>query len=800
MSRSVLAFEVLFFATFTIAQTHPANPRKSQSRSAEATSSAAVLPVKRVVLYKNGVGYFEHAARVHGTQDLSIDFTSSQLNDVLKSLTAVDLGDGRISSVRYNSIAPLDERLKSLRLPFGEQVTRAGFLQAMRGARVEVHSGASSAVGRLLSVESSRRQDAKGNFVDVTEFSVMTDAGEMKNFELNPATSVRISERDLNDEVGHYLSLIGSSRARDVRRMALTASGSGDREVFVSYISEVPIWKSTYRIIFPDKPGEKPLLQGWAIVDNTIGEDWRDVQLSLVAGAPQSFVQNVSQPFYMRRPVIALPASVMLTPQSHEATVEQFAKQQNAGEQGGGVAAAVGGGIGSGMFHVGPVLTTLQGTVKDPSGAVISRAQVTIRNVETGASQVTTTDASGHYSFSNVQAGNSTLFVSSPGFKRYDLSNFYLGVGRTNEIDATLEVGPATETVEVQASAANVFTQSASLVGIAGKQTAEAEGKSAGDFFEYNVKQKISIARNQSALVPILQNHIDAEKVTLWNENAPPLRAIWIKNTIGQVLDAGSFNVLEADAFAGEGVLENIHPEELRLLSYAADAAVHVKFEDEASDNPYTRIKIAKGIMYLVQEQRAKKKYTIRNADTESRQVIVEYPSQEGWELTKGTPKPEESSASFHRFRVPVEAGKSAELTVESFHPLETTYELTNLDSDEVALLVQQRRLTPAMQQSFNRILAQKDKIGGIDQQINQRKQESDQITADQNRIRENIKALKGSSEERSLLQRYTKQLDSQEDRIATLRGETDGLRKQRDTAEAELGLMIMDVNVDESF
>jgi len=798
MSRSVLAFGVLFFVTFTIAQTKAANLRKTQSPSAEATSPAHVLPVKRVVLYKNGVGYFEHAARVHGTQDLSIDFTSSQLNDVLKSLTAVDLGDGRISSVRYNSIAPLDERLKSLRLPFGEQVTRAGFLHAMRGARVEVHSGASSAIGRLLSVESSRRQDAKGNYVDVTEFSVMTDAGEMKNFELNPATSVRIADRDLNDEVGRYLGLIGSSRARDVRRMALTASGSGDREVFVSYISEVPIWKSTYRIIFPDKPGEKPLLQGWAIVDNTIGEDWKDVQLSLVAGAPQSFVQDISQPFYTRRPVIALPESVMLTPQSHEASL-QVPEPIPASGLGGGVGAGVGGGTVGGVFRAGAVLSGLQGTVKDPSGAVIPGARVTVRNEETGASQVTTTDSNGRYSFNNIQAGSSALFVSAQGFKRYDLSNFYLGVGRTNEIDATLEVGPATETIEVQASAANVYTES-SLVGSAGKQTAEAEGKSAGDFFEYDVKQRISIARNQSALVPIVQNHIDAEKVTLWNENSPPLRAVWIKNTSGQVLDAGSFNVLEADAFAGEGVLENIHPEERRLLSYAADAAVHVKFEDEASDNPYTRIKIAKGVMYLLQEQRAKKKYTIRNADTEPRQVIVEFPSQEGWELTKGTPKPEESSASFHRFRVPVEAGKSAELTVESFHPLETTYELTNLDSDEVALLVQQKRLTPVMQQSFNRILAQKDKIGGIDQQINQRKQESDQIAADQNRIRENMKALKGSSEERALLQRYTKQLDSQEDRIATLRGETDGLRKQRDRARAELGLMIMDVNVDESF
>jgi Carboxypeptidase regulatory-like domain len=598
--------------------------------------------------------------------------------------------------VRYNSIAPLDERLKSLRLPFGEQVTRAGFLQAMRGARVEVHSGVSSAVGRLLSVESSRRQDPKGNYVDVTEISVMTDAGEMKNFELNSATSVRIAERDLNEEVGRYLNLVGSSRARDVRRMALTASGSGDRDVFVR---------------------------------------------------------------------------------------------------------GTGGGIDGGAFHAGAVLTSLQGTVKDPSGAVISHAQVTVRNEETGASQVATTDNSGHYRFSNIQAGNSALFVSSPGFKRYDLSNFYLGVGRANDIDATLEVGSATETVEVQASAPRMDTESATLAAVVGKQSTEAEGKSAGDFFAYNVKQKISIARNQSALVPILQNHIDGEKVTLWNEDSPPLRAVWIKNTSGQVLDAGTFNVLEADAFAGEGVLENIHPDERRLLSYAADSAVHVKYEDESDqENAYTRIKIAKGLMVLTQEQRGKKKYTIRNADSEARQVIVECPVQEGWKLTNSTPKPEESSASFHRFRVAVEPGKSSELTVESFHPEQTTYELTNLDSDEVELLVKQKRVTPAMQQAFDHILSQKIKIGDLDLQINQRKAEGDQITADQSRIRENMKALKGSSEERSLLQRYPKQLDSQEDRIATLRGETDGLRKQRDTAQAELGLMIMHVNVDESF
>src|SRR5712664_529019 len=151
------------FGALSQAQQKTESPKVVKLAAQISTSEdSSRLPVKRVVLYKNGVGYFEHAARVHGNQELAIDFTTAQLNDVLKSLTVVDLGDGRISGVRYNSIAPLDERLKTLRLPFGEQVTRADFLAAMRGARVEVRSGSSISTGRLLSVEKERRANGKG--------------------------------------------------------------------------------------------------------------------------------------------------------------------------------------------------------------------------------------------------------------------------------------------------------------------------------------------------------------------------------------------------------------------------------------------------------------------------------------------------------------------------------------------------------------------------------------------------------------------------------------------------------------
>ncbi len=325
MRKSILITFVsisFFVAAFAEKKSDQPPPDESQTPTSLAEGDAGGrLPVKRVVLYKNGVGYFEHSARVRGNQDLAIDFTTNQLNDVLKSLTAVDLGDGRISGVRYNSIAPLDERLRALRLPFGEQLTRVDFLAALRGARVEVRNGSDNATGRLLSVEKEKRFNEKGDSYEVTEFSVISDSGDMRNFDLSPSTSVRLAEHDLSDEVEKYLNLIGSSRARDLRRMTISATGTGDREIFVSYISEVPVWKSTYRIILPEKPNEKPLLQGWAIVDNTVGEDWRDVQLSLIAGAPQSFIQDISRPLYTRRPVVPLPQAAMLTPQPQEAAM-----------------------------------------------------------------------------------------------------------------------------------------------------------------------------------------------------------------------------------------------------------------------------------------------------------------------------------------------------------------------------------------------------------------------------------------------------------------------------------------------
>ncbi len=795
-----------------------------------APNSEARLPVKKVVLYKNGVGYFEHAGRVRGTQEVAIDFTTGQLNDVLKSLTVLDLGGGRIAGVRYNSVAPVNERLKGLRLPIGEQTTRADFLAALRGARVEVTSGATRSLGKLLSVENVTRKDPRTDSeYQQTEFAIVTDAGELRSYELRPGTSVRVAERELNQEVGRYLDLIGSSRAADVRRMTISATGQGDRDLFVSYISEVPVWKTTYRVVLPMKPGDKPMLQGWAIVDNTVGEDWKDVQLSLVAGAPQSFIQQISQPYYVRRPTVALPESVSLAPQTHEGTLREVEVVEGVyepeyGKSAGGTVqvtdgafggARAFGGVVGGLPGTGAARGNLAGTVYDPTGAIVPGARVDFRSHSTQRS--TATDDEGHFVLPLLPPGFGSITVTKQGFKIAAVRSIEVAPNRTTSVRVNLEPGAVSETMEVSAAAVTVNTSStavgsnlsdtfyssvpaAGLRGLTGLTVdSEAETVAVGDLFEYAIRQKITIGKNQSALVPIVQAPIEVEKVTIWNAaQAQPLRALWLTNSSGLTLDGGAFNVLEEGSFAGEGLLDTLRPAEKRLISYAADTAVRIRSEDDASNGPVTRVTVIKGLMRLTREHREKTTYTVRNSDTASRTVVVERPARSQWKLT-GAAKPEETSGSYHRFRVAVEPDKTTTLVVEEAKPDQSDIYLSNLTDEQVALFLEQKTITPQQEAAFRRVLNQKTRVGEVDLQISERQKEINSIVADQNRLRENMKALKGSPEEKLLLSRYTRQLNEQEDRLAALRNEIDKLRQTRQGFAAELDRIIQEISFDEA-
>jgi hypothetical protein len=206
--------------------------------------------------------------------------------------------------------------------------------------------------------------------------------------------------------------------------------------------------------------------------------------------------------------------------------------------------------------------------------------------------------------------------------------------------------------------------------------------------------------------------------------------------------------------------------------------------------------------MITTHEERETRVYKLHNSDTEPRQVVIEHPAREGWKLAEGA-KPEETTASFLRFRVGVGPGKTETLQMEEFHPDEATYELTDLEDGqvkEITALIADNRITPALQKALRAILDQKNLADSFEGQIKTRQAEIDAISKDQARVRENMKALKGTSEERELLQRYTRQLNSQEDRLGTLQREIADLQEKQTKASNDLNQMVQSAALDESF
>ena len=768
--------------------------QSSSSAGASGGSEATKLPVRRVVLYKNGVGFFEHLGRVRSSQDVTIEFTSGQLNDVLKSLTTLDLGGGRITGVSYNSDAPLSRRLGALRLPLDQQTTLPQFLNAVRGAELQIRGGAASFTGRLLSVERRQRTDKNGQTTMVDELSLVTDAGEVRIVELGPDVTVRIVERDLSTEVGRYLDLVSSTRERDLRRMTISTAGTGDRQLYVSYISEVPIWKTTYRVVLPSKTGAKPLLQGWAIVDNTVGEDWNDVELSLVAGAPQSFIQQLSQPYYSRRLVVPLPEAAMLEPQTHQATLESLQEFQIAGGNG-----------------------SLMGEVSDPSGAYMPGAQVRLFTEEGAFVAETTTDEAGDYEFDSLPAGRYRLRIVSSGFQTTEFNGVTVTKGTETAQDARLDVGGVAATVTVEASTPQLNTTDAIVTSrisrggvmslplatpseVRARLEASAQGKELGDLFEYKLKEKVTIAKNQSAMVPIVHTDIAAEKVSLWTESRGtprPLRALWLTNSSNLTLDGGSFSVLEDETFAGEGLTDALKPGEKRLLSYAIDLAMTVDTRRDTSYERVRRVRIFRGVMFHTSEERETRTYTIRNEDPAARSLVIEHPVRRDWKLSPDAPKPDETSGDYYRFRAAVEPKKTATLTVTEIKPLENRYALTSLDDNQIQLFLQQKSINQQVEAELRKIVAQRSVVAGFDADVRTRQAQVQRIFDDQQRVRENMKALKGSAEEKQLLQRYTRQLDQQETQLDALRAEIAQLEQKRDAAQAELTRMAQELVLD---
>ena len=317
--------------------------------------------------------------------------------------------------------------------------------------------------------------------------------------------------------------------------------------------------------------------------------------------------------------------------------------------------------------------------------------------------------------------------------------------------------------------------------------TTVAETKDLGDLFQYKLKDRVTIGKNQSAMVPILESRIAAEKVSVWNPaNNSVSRALWIDNGKELTLDSGSFSVMEGDAFAGEGLTDAIKPGEKRLLSYATDLGLVVDAKQKSENEKVTRTVVSHGALIQTTEEREERTYTVRNRDISARSVLIEHPIREGWKLVKSV-EPAESTANFYRFRLSADGKKTSTLTVKEYRPIAKRYEINGLNDEMVGFFVSQKSINRSVENALRGILARKNAIAALDAELGSYKEKTIAITEDQQRLRENMKALKGSAEEKSLVERYAREMNEQEDRVQSLRKALEETRQKREAAQKSL-------------
>jgi hypothetical protein len=269
---------------------------------------AAELPVREVILYKHGVGFFERTGTLGAGESARLDFRPSEMNDVLKSLSIQEKGGGKISGDRYDADIPLNEKLKDFPFVLGDGRPLATVLDQLKGARLEMQFGAEKVSGAIVA---ARLVAGDRERAEREQITLLLDNGDLRNFDLAAAATIRFSDVKLQSQFKDYLAAVTAARSTDRRSVYIDSTDAKSRDVTASYTIPTPIWKSSYRLILSSA---EPMLEGWAIVDNTTGEDWINVRMSLVSGKPISFISQLYPPRYVQRQTADLPELAALAP------------------------------------------------------------------------------------------------------------------------------------------------------------------------------------------------------------------------------------------------------------------------------------------------------------------------------------------------------------------------------------------------------------------------------------------------------------------------------------------------------
>jgi hypothetical protein len=664
---AVVAAGVLAGGVVLTNQAAPQNGLPEDSKQA-----ADVLPVTQVVLFNSGVGYFQREGEVAGDSNVEMAFATNDINDLLKSLILEDTGGGKVNVVSYDSHDPLDKILRSFALDLTANPTFGEILNQARGEKVEVqidaanNSPPTTVTGVIIGMEvRTATAGAKDALLAAPKemLNLHTTSG-MKSIPLNTVKQVRFLSQHLETEFNQALQVLAASHDLQKKRVTLGFKGNGKRHVKVGYVVERPIWKMTYRLRL-EKDG-KLYLQGWALVENTSDNDWKDVRMVLVSGRPISFKMNLYEPLYIPRPTVEPELFASLRPPVYDSSVTFDAKGNPVA---GGPPAGV---PPSGGFPGAPNGQMPPGQM--PPGAGIQFAPVFPNQGGfgfQGGLQGGYNAGGGGFNFGGgYQGGQWGQMPFNSAGNKYQNN---LGVQQQQELLANKGNRLTYEELQKRREQQKKSKDEAKQVGgkITGLNFKEgiesvAAAEEIGDYFQYRLDNKVSLARQRSAMLPVFKTNLDGAKVSIYNRSVHkrhPLLGLRFKNTSGKPLPQGPMTVFEEHGYAGDTRILDLQPNEERLLSYAMDLGTKVFVNYKTSPGPEMTVKLGANQLLVRYKNQKTTTYTITNRSTQDRLMIVEHPVTSDWKLIDPA-KPAGKTNEVYRFEVKVDSEKTVKFDV----------------------------------------------------------------------------------------------------------------------------------------
>jgi len=705
----------------------------------------ADVPVKVVVLFSSGVGYFEHGGSVNGNTSTELRFKTQQINDILKSLLLQDLGGGTVRSVVYPSQDPIEKTLRSFQVDITGNPGLAELLAQLRGAKVQVVTNSGETLdGTILGVEKKPKPVADKGHIDVWVVNLIS-GGTIRSVELGETKKLELSDKQLQEELARALAALAQARDQDKKPVTIRFAGQGERQVRIGYVVETPVWKTSYRLVLPGqgaapdgekkeqpaagdgaKPraAEKPKLLGWAIVENQTDNDWGSVQLSLVSGRPISFIQDLYRPLYVPRPVVQPELYASLRPQTYDAGMREVEKLEKANADLDDFA---------GRGDMG-------GLAKKPSS---SSGVDRLRRAADGR-----------------ELGNRGAFAG--------------------------------EALEAEAAKAAEFK---SMSNAAASVQSVASAAKVGELFQYTVGN-VSLPRQQSAMIPIITDDVEIEKLSIYNPQVlarNPLYGARVKNTTGKHLLQGPITVIEGTAYAGDARIDNVPPGQERLISYGVDLQVLVDGTKQKHDDTIQTGKIVKGVLELTRKLVHTHSYAAESKADADKTLVIEHPFRAGWKLA-APEKYAEKTEAVYRFRQPLKAGGKAGLDVVEEHVQAQVLAILGSDVGTLEFYAKTDRIPKSVRDALAKAVAMRGQMTDTQRQMDERRRQVAEITVEQDRLRKNIQTVDRSSDYGT---RLLKKLNDQETQIEKLQGEVDALQKNLDQQRKDFEAYLQGLNVE---